>query len=156
MTTISSRVDPETRTLTIRSQISNSDQLLKPGMLLTVDLIKARSQASIIQEEAVILEKDKKYALVVTAENTVAKKEIVTGRRSPGKVEVFSGLTAGQREIIEGISRVRPEIFVNVVGTLRTAGLQGYPEYRLQIIFLSDVSIRRPVLATVLSIFLPR
>lgn len=125
VTAISSRVDPDTRTLTIRAQIPNPDRLLKPGMLLTVDLIKNRSQAMIIPEEAVIIEKDKKYALVVTAENTVARNEIVTGRRSPGKVEVISGLNAGQQVIIKGISRVRPGISVNVVETLPTAGRRG-------------------------------
>jgi multidrug efflux pump subunit AcrB len=65
VTAISSRVDPDTRTLTIRAQIPNPDQLLKPGMLLTVDLVKDRSQSLIIPEEAMILEKAKKFALVV-------------------------------------------------------------------------------------------
>ncbi len=123
VTTISSRVDPETRTLTVRAQIPNPDQMLKPGMLLTVDLVKQRSRTLVIPEEAVILDKDKKYVLVVTAENTAAKKEIVTGRRSPGKVEVISGLNAGQQVIIRGISRVRPGTSVNVVETRQNARL---------------------------------
>ena len=125
VTAISSRVDPDTRTLMIRAQIPNPDRLLKPGMLLTVDLVKDRSQSLIIPEEAVILEKDKKFALVVTAENTVEKKEIVTGRRSPGKVEVLSGLNAGYRVVIEGITRVRPGTSVNVVETRDAVRLPG-------------------------------
>ena len=125
VTAISSRIDPDTRTLTIRAQIPNPDRLLKPGMLLTVNMVKDRSQALIIPEEAVILEKNKKFVLVVTAENTVQKKEIVTGRRSPGKVEVISGLNAGHRVVIEGITRVRPGIFVNVVETREAVRLSG-------------------------------
>jgi len=125
VTAISSRVDPETRTLTIRAKIPNPDRSLRPGMLLTVDLVKNQSQSLIIPEEAVILEKDKKFALVVTAENTVEKKEIVTGRRSPGKVEVISGLNAGHRVVIEGITRVRPGISVNVVETRNAVRLPG-------------------------------
>jgi membrane fusion protein (multidrug efflux system) len=125
VTAISSRVDPDTRTLTIRAQIPNPDRLLKPGMLLIVDLIKERSQSLIIPEEAVILEKDKKFVLVVTAQNTVDKKEIVTGRRSPGKVEVISGLNAGHRVVVEGINRVRPGISVNVVEAPTAVGISG-------------------------------
>jgi membrane fusion protein (multidrug efflux system) len=125
VTAISSRVDPDTRTLTIRAQIPNPDRLLKPGMLLTVNLIKERSQSLIIPEEAVILEKDKKFVLVVTAQNTVDKKEIVTGRRSPGKVEVTSGLNAGHRVVVEGINRVRPGISVNVVEAPTAVGISG-------------------------------
>ena len=122
---ISSRVDPETRTLTIRAHIPNPERLLKPGMLLTVDLIKDRSRTLIVPEEAVILEKDKKYALVVTPENIVTKIEIVTGRRSPGKVEVISGLNAGQQVIIKGITRVRSGTSVNVVEVRNADGLSG-------------------------------
>jgi membrane fusion protein (multidrug efflux system) len=125
VTAISSRVDPETRSLTVRAQIPNPDRLLKPGMLLTVDLIKDRSQALIIPEEAVILDKDKKFALVVSSENRVEKKEIVTGRRSPGKVEIISGLNAGHQMIIKGLTRVRPGSFVNVVEIRETGGSSG-------------------------------
>jgi membrane fusion protein (multidrug efflux system) len=122
---ISSRVDPDTRALTVRAQIPNPDQLLKPGMLLTVDLVKNRSQSLIIPEESVILEKDKKFALVVTDENTVEKKEIVTGRRSPGRVEVISGLNAGHRVVVEGITRVRTGTSVNVVKSREAPRLSG-------------------------------
>ncbi len=122
---ISSRVDPETRSLTVRARIPNPDRLLKPGMLLTVDLVKESSRSLIVPEEAVILEKGKKFSLVVTSENTVEKKEIVTGRRSPGKVEVIKGLDDGDRVITEGITRVRPGISVNVVETRETVRLSG-------------------------------
>ena len=44
---ISSRVDPETRSLTVRARIPNPDRLLKPGMLLTVDLVKESSRSLI-------------------------------------------------------------------------------------------------------------
>ena len=125
VTAISSRVDPDTRTLTIRAQIPNPNRILKPGMLLTVNLVKDRTESLIIPEEAVILDKDKKFVLAVTDENTVEKKEIVTGRRSPGKVEVISGLSTGHRVVIEGINRVRPGISVRVVETRNAAGRAG-------------------------------
>jgi membrane fusion protein (multidrug efflux system) len=125
VTAISSRVDPDTRTLMIRAQIPNPNRSLKPGMLLTVNLVKDRSQSLVIPEEAVILEKNKKFVLVVTDENEVEKKEIVTGRRSPGKVEVISGLRTGQRVVIEGITRVRPGISVTVVETRNAPQIAG-------------------------------
>jgi membrane fusion protein (multidrug efflux system) len=125
VTAISSRIDPETRSLTVRAKISNPDRLLKPGMLLTVDLVKDLSQALIIPEEAVIQYKDKKFVQVVETDNTVEKKEIVTGRRSPGKVEVVSGLNAGQQVIIKGLTRVKPGSSVNVVEIHKTGHRSG-------------------------------
>jgi len=115
VTAISSRVDPETRALMIRARIPNSDHLLKPGMLLRVDIVTNRTRSLVIPEEAVIQEKDKKFALLVSSENTVVKKEIATGRRIPGKVEVINGLMEMDQVIIQGISRVRPGSTVNVV-----------------------------------------
>jgi membrane fusion protein (multidrug efflux system) len=112
---INSRVDPETRTLMIRAKIPNPEYMLKPGMLLIVDLIKNRSQALIIPEEAVIQEKDKKYVYLIMPDSTVAKREIATGRRIPGKVEVISGLKQGDPVVIQGITRVRSGSPVNVV-----------------------------------------
>jgi membrane fusion protein (multidrug efflux system) len=62
---------------------------------------------------------------VVSSENRVEKKEIVTGRRSPGKVEIISGLNAGHQMIIKGLTRVRPGSFVNVVEIRETGGSSG-------------------------------
>ena len=115
VTAINSRVDPETRTLKIRAQIPNPDYLLRPGMLMIVDLIKNRSQSVVIPEEAVIYDKSRKFVFLVTSENTVMKKEITAGRRIPGKVEVVSGLGEGDQVVIQGISRLRPGSPVSVV-----------------------------------------
>jgi membrane fusion protein (multidrug efflux system) len=125
VTAISSRVDPNTRSLTVRARIPNPDRLLKPGMLLSVDLIKDRSQSLIIPEEAVILDKDKKFVLVVSTDNIVEKMEIVTGRRTPGKVEVISGLNAGEQVIISGLTRVRTGSSVNVVEIRKADNFSG-------------------------------
>ena len=72
-----------------------------------------------------IQEKDKKYVFWVTPDNKVGKKEIVTGRRSPGKVEVISGLTEGTQVIIQGITRVRPGTTVIIVETSDAGRLAG-------------------------------
>ena len=122
---LSSRVDPETRTLMIRAQLPNPERLIKPGMLLTVDLVKEQRQSLVIPEEAVILDKEKKFVLSITPDNTVEKKEIFTGRRRPGKVEVIGGLEAGQKLIIQGLTRVRPGSIVNVVETRGAGGSAG-------------------------------
>jgi membrane fusion protein (multidrug efflux system) len=99
----------------IRAQIPNPEYLLKPGMLMVVNLIKSRSQSITIPEEAVIQEKNRKFVFLVTQENTVAKNEISAGRRSPGKVEVISGLKEGDQVVVQGISRLRSGSPINVI-----------------------------------------
>jgi len=155
VTAVSSRVDPLTRTLTVRARIPNGDRLLKPGMLLSVDLIKDRSQSLIIPEEAVILEKDRSYALVVSTDNKVERVEIGTGRRSPGKVEVTDGLRTGQQVIVQGMTRLRPVLMTSVstaIGALPlvlATGAGAESRFTIGVVIISGV-----VLATALTLFL--
>lgn len=116
VTVISSRVDPETRSVTVRAVIANPDLQLRPGMLLAVDLVKERFRSLMVPEEAVIINQDRKHVLVVGAGDSVVKKEVTTNRRRAGAVEIVSGLEAGEQVVIEGTNRVRPGSLVQVVG----------------------------------------
>ncbi len=105
--TISSRVDPVSRSITIRAHINNDKRRLRPGMLLTVNLVRARTTSLIIPEEALIPIRNKKFVYVI--ENQTAKRiEVETGRRQPGIVEITHGLSEGQEVITQGVIKVRP------------------------------------------------
>lgn len=114
VTSIASRVDPITRAVTVRAQLPNPEGLLKPGKLLTVELIKDRRQALMIPEEALVPLGSRQYVFVVQDDNTVSRQEIEIGRRRPGAVEVLSGLVEGQRVITEGTNRVSPGSTVTI------------------------------------------
>ena len=49
--TVNTQVDPLTRTVKVRAIIPNEDRVLKPGLLMTIDLIKNERQAIVIPEE---------------------------------------------------------------------------------------------------------
>lgn len=114
--TINSRIDPVTRSVTVRAHIDNMDRQLKPGMLLTVTLIRSRSEALVVPEEAVIPVQEHQFVYVVTKEGIAKQTEIKTGRRKPGIVEVLSGLEPGQEVITQGVIKVRPGSKVIVKG----------------------------------------
>lgn len=115
VTAISTRVDPETRSVTVRATLPNPDLRLKPGMLLTVALVKEENQVLVVPEEAVIQEKDRKFAFVVMPDNNVEKKEIITARRKPGVVEIVSGLAVEDQVVVKGTNRIRSGTRVTVV-----------------------------------------
>lgn len=108
VSTVSSRVDPVTRAIGVRALIENSEQLLRPGMLLTVKLTRNVVEALVVPEEAVVPVQSKQYVYTITPEGTAARVEIETGRRRPGVVEVLSGLSAGDEVITQGVIKVRP------------------------------------------------
>jgi len=104
--TIDSRVDPTTRSVTVRALVPNRDGLLRPGMFVNVTLAKDGYDAIVIPEQALVPEQSHQYVFVVQGD-TVVRREVQIGRREPGKVEIVAGLVNGERIVIEGTQKVR-------------------------------------------------
>jgi membrane fusion protein (multidrug efflux system) len=104
---VDSRVDPVTRSFTVRARLANTDDALKPGMLLTLHLSGPSAAALIIPEQALVPEQGELYVYVVKGAK-VEKRRITLRGRLPGEVVVGSGLTAGEKIVTEGTLRLRP------------------------------------------------
>lgn len=103
---IDSRLDPITRSISVRAHIKNTDNKLKPGMLLNILLLRSVEEVILIDESALIPKEDKQWVYVI--EDKIAKKiPVIIGRRRPGIVEIRSGLTIGQTVVIEGALKIR-------------------------------------------------
>ena len=107
---VNSRVDPVTRSVLVRALLPNPDRVLKPGMLMQVELIKNPRQAIVIPEEALVPLGEDQFVLVldVADNNTVVRRKISIGARRPGEVEVVEGLVEGEQVITHGTQKVRP------------------------------------------------
>jgi membrane fusion protein (multidrug efflux system) len=104
--TVGSRVDPVTRAITIRAQIDNKDRALRPGMLLTVEVVTAERVALVVPEGSVFQVQNRAYVYVVDGD-TVHQREIDVGGRRFGVVEVLGGLQEGDLIVVEGIIKLR-------------------------------------------------
>jgi membrane fusion protein (multidrug efflux system) len=104
--TIGSRVDPVTRAVTVRAHIDNKDKSLRPGMLLTVDVVTAERVALVVPESAVFQVQNRAYVYRVDGD-TVHQQQIEVGGRRFGVVEVLSGLTEGDPIVVEGTIKLR-------------------------------------------------
>lgn len=104
--TIDSRVDPVSRAVTVRAQLPNPDGLLKPGMFMTVRVLRESAEVLLLPEQALVPQQSRQYVFVI--EDVAARlREVTIGRRVPGKVEVTGGLDAGEVVVIEGVQRLR-------------------------------------------------
>lgn len=112
---IDTRVDPVSRTIIVRALVPNEKEQLRPGMFLTVSLLREETRALTIPEGAVVPEGSKQYVFVVSGEGIAELREIRTGRRRPGEVEVVSGLNAGELVITEGTQKARDGQMVRVI-----------------------------------------
>ncbi len=107
VSSVDTRVDPVTRMVMVRAELPNEHSRLRPGMFLTVSLLKEDVRSLMIPEEAIVPERSKQFVYVVNDAGIVEIREITTGRRRPGEVEILNGLSAGERVITEGTQKVR-------------------------------------------------
>lgn len=95
--------DPQTRTITVRSELPNPAGKLRPGMYAAVSLNSTTEQSALlVPSEAVI--RTGKRALVMLAEGDgrYRPQEITLGREADGRLEVLSGLEEGQAVVTSG------------------------------------------------------
>ena len=67
----------------------------------------APASITLVPEQAIVPERSKQFVFVVDANDRVERREVTTGRRRPGEVEIVDGLQAGERVITEGTQKVR-------------------------------------------------
>ncbi len=102
---IDTRVDVVTRSVRVRALLPNERELLKPGMFLTVQVIRDRQTALVIPEQCIVPEQDRKYVFVID-NNTAEKRQVTTGRRRAGEVEILAGLAPGEVVVVEGTQKL--------------------------------------------------
>lgn len=123
---IDTRVDPLTRSVAIRALIDNPDGRLRPGMFMTVKLMRSEGQALMIPEQAIVPEENRHFVYVVS-EDRAHKREVTIGRRRPGEVEVLGGLTADDSIVVDGTLNLRDGVAVREQNSAAPAGAASEP-----------------------------
>jgi membrane fusion protein (multidrug efflux system) len=106
VSSIDSRVDPATRSVTVRALLPNPQGLLKPGMFLTVRLSRGAVDALLVPEQALVPEQGNMFVFVVK-DGSAEKRKVRLGQRRVGDVQVLEGLAAGELVVIEGTQKLR-------------------------------------------------
>ena len=118
VSSVDNRVDPISRSITVRAELDNSDSVLRAGMLMEVTLESNPRQMPVISESALIQLQDRSYVYVVDQEDgiTFARRlPVTTGLRLPGKIEIREGLEAGQIIVVEGAVKLTNDSPVKVL-----------------------------------------
>jgi RND family efflux transporter MFP subunit len=112
-------VDAGTGTLRVRGAFDNREELLVPGMFVRVRLPIGKPQlATLIAEKALVTDQGQKFVYVVKDENTaeqvgkVEYRAVKIGRLHEGLRVIKEGLAPGEKVVVSGLQRVRPDINV--------------------------------------------
>jgi multidrug efflux system membrane fusion protein len=103
------RVDTQSGTIRVRAVVNNSDNLLTPGMYARVRIGgNGKRPALLIDDKAVGTDQNKKFVMVVGADNKASYRPVTLGPVVDGLRVVRGGLEEGERVIVNGLQRVRP------------------------------------------------
>ena len=113
---VDTRIDEETGTITGRAIFDNPDHLLVPGMFAKIKLKgEGPYQAFLIPDKAVITDQSQQYVFVLDENNTAQRRVVTAGIMAYGLRVIRDGLSADDRVIVNGLSRVRAGMMVQPV-----------------------------------------
>ena len=100
-------VNPTTRTLKVRIELSNPGGKLVPGMFVTVDFAPARQRRALMVPTEAVIQTGQRTVVLLAAKAADGKEEfrpvdVEIGSEANGMTEIRKGLEAGQRVVASG------------------------------------------------------
>jgi membrane fusion protein, copper/silver efflux system len=102
VTNVLPQFDPDSRTLKVRLEADNPGFRLRPDMFVDVELPVSEPSGITVPADAVIDTGRKKRVFVSRGNGYFESRDIETGWRFGGKVEVLKGLMEGERIVVSG------------------------------------------------------
>lgn len=109
LSSIDNHLDSTSGTIKLRAVLDNRESRLVPGLYVRVKLGSSNQhKAILIDEKAIGTDQAKRFVLVVNPRGQTSYREVSLGSLQDGLRVVESGLTDGERIVVNGLQRVRP------------------------------------------------
>ena len=102
-------VNPDTRTVTIRTEVENNNRTLKPQMLATMRIMAAPERVIAVPVGAVVREQDRDHVYVEEGQGRYRLTPVRLGPAVDGLRPALEGLREGQRIVVEGAFHLNNE-----------------------------------------------
>src|SRR6202045_643269 len=110
---IDNQVNGQSGTIRVRATFNNDDGRLIPGQFARLRMGQPQQQSLVmVDERAIGTDQDKKFVMVVGADNRAAYRSVTLGGAVDGLRVVTTGLSSGDRIVINGLQRIRPGALV--------------------------------------------
>jgi YHS domain-containing protein len=124
VTQVAPQFDAATRTLKVRLEASNPENILRPDMFVDVELLFSLPPAVVVSADAVLDSGTRKTVFVDLGEGRFEPRAVETGWRFGDEVEIVRGLAPGERIVTSGNFLIDSESRMK----LAAQGLYGTPE----------------------------
>jgi membrane fusion protein (multidrug efflux system) len=114
---ISPVIDPGTGTFRVTAEITDREQMLKPGLFGRVEILHdLHEDVPVIPRSAVITEDEISHVFVINGEGSASRRDVQLGYESEGMVEIAAGLNKGETVVTAGKGSLSDGTRVEVVG----------------------------------------
>ena len=107
--------DSNNRTFPVEIHVSNSERMLRPGMLARATFTKSIDDEQIVIPRHTILEKERGRVVYVFDKGKVFQRDIQVGLSQQDQVQVLQGLKKGELIVVEGQNKLSDGEEVNIV-----------------------------------------
>lgn len=115
VTAISPSADPRTQAYLIKIEVSNSDGMIKGGMIATVNLTTdTRAEALVVPMDAVLDDNGKSIVFVIEGDMAV-RREVTTGLSNGEFVEISGEISEGEKVVVKGQNYIQDKTKITVV-----------------------------------------
>ena len=116
LTTLDNQIDIATGTLKLKAEFANQNEELFPNQFVNVRLnVAVQSGAVTIPQDAVQYGAQGTYVYMIDDNNKAQIRVLKLGAVDNGLVAVEEGLKAGDKVVLEGLDRLRPDREVEVI-----------------------------------------
>ncbi|HYC05655.1 MAG TPA: efflux RND transporter periplasmic adaptor subunit [Azospirillaceae bacterium] len=106
---VDNRLDPQSGTIRVRARIDNPDGALVPGLYARIQVGGTSAyEALLVPDAAIGTDQNRKFVLALTPDNRVEYRPVTLGALNEGLRVITSGLSKGDRIVVNGLQRARP------------------------------------------------
>src|SRR5262245_53191823 len=117
ITYVGAVIDPTTRTVTARAEVSNADGRLRPEMFAEVTLVAEEQSVLSLPRAAVQQVGSRTVAFVVRGPRRFESRDVTLGQASSEYIQVVAGLAAGDDVVTQGSYALKSELLREQITT---------------------------------------
>jgi multidrug efflux system membrane fusion protein len=123
LATLDNTVDPTTGTFKLRAVFPNDDEVLFPNQFVNISmLIDVQHGATVVSTSAIERGQQGSFVYVVGADNKVSAKTVTLGATEGERVAVLTGLSPGDKVVVDGADRLKEGMEVDPQFPAKTPG----------------------------------
>ncbi|MGA3303504.1 MAG: efflux RND transporter periplasmic adaptor subunit [Methylovirgula sp.] len=116
LSVIDNEIDTTTGTIRLKATFANKDRRLWPGAFVNVRVVtEIKRDATVVPSQAVQRGPDHLFVFVVKSDQTVEMRPVTAAGTTGGKTLIETGLSPGERIILDGQYKVQPGVKVQPV-----------------------------------------